>query len=49
MSIDLINIKIRKAFLALADQYPMRLRVIDASQSKEEILQSTLEAISGLL
>ena len=41
--------KVRDTFLSLAARYPERYVVIDASKSREEVAQATLEAILGRL
>ena len=41
--------KVREAFLALAKRYPERYVVIDASASREEVAQATMEAILNRL
>ena len=41
--------KVRDTFLALAKKYPDRYVIIDASQSRDEVAKSTLEAIMNRL
>ena len=41
--------KVRDSFLLLAEKYPDRYVIIDASQSREEVAQATLEAILNRL
>ena len=37
--------KVRESFLALAERYPDRYVIIDASQNREEVAKATMEAI----
>ena len=46
--IDFHN-KVRNTFLELAKRYPKRFVVIDASKSKEEVANKTLEVILSRL
>ena len=41
--------KVRNTFLELADRYPKRFIIIDASKSKEEVAKATLDAILSRL
>ena len=41
--------KVRESFLLLAKRYPERFVIIDASKSREEVAQATLEAILNRL
>lgn len=41
--------KVRSTFLKLAEQYPERYAIIDASKSREEVAKATLDAILSRL
>lgn len=41
--------KVRETFLSLAKRYPERYRIIDASKTKEEVRQATLDAVLSRL